>query len=226
MLKTTQFYFIFFCIFSFIFGFYSLVVAQDYDSLMRIEEQQIKDSLKILKAQRKDSLKLVRQAKRIRRPMSSPLRAALLSAALPGAGQFYNRNWWWAKIPIFYGAFAFVGYNMYTNQKAYLNFRDNYLYSRDNNPLTVVDDVYAAYNPEQLKAQRDRALRERDFNIILLVVVYGLNMAEAAATAHLKKFDVSNDLSMQIKPNFFTTTSIGTNQNGLAAGVSVTFYFK
>ncbi len=206
-------------------GFAPCVFAQEYDSLLRIEEQQLKDSLKIVKAKRRDSLQVVRKARKIRKPMSSPLRAALLSAALPGAGQFYNRNWWWAKIPIFYGAFTFVGYNLYTNQKSYIAFRDNYLYSRDDNPLTIVDDVYAGFNADQLKAQRDRALRERDFSILLFIVTYGLNMAEAAATAHLKKFDVSDDLTMQIRPNFIPVSSIGSSQ-GIAAGVAVTFYFK
>ena len=210
--------------FLFIFFFIAIslcVQAQEYDSLVKLEEQHLNDSLKLRKQIRRDSIKLVKAQKKIRRPMSNALRATLLSAALPGAGQVYNKSWWWAKLPIFYGAFALVGYNLYTSQKEYVAFRDNYLYSRDNNPITVVDPRYAAYNSDQMKAQRDRALRERDYNIILLLLIYGLNMAEAATTAHLKRFDVSDDLSLQIQPRVFTTT--GTS---MAAGVTLTFRLK
>jgi hypothetical protein len=197
-------------------------IAQEYDSLMRIEEQQLKDTLQRVKQKRQDSLKVVKAQKKIRRPMSNPLRAALLSAALPGAGQYYNKSWWWAKIPIFYGAFGFVGYNLYRNQTDYVGFRDSYLYSRDNNPVTIVDPKYETYNDTQLKAQRDRALRERDYNIVLLLVIYGLNIAEAATTAHLKGFDVSDDLSLQIQPKIFPTDVT----QGLVGGLSFNFRFK
>jgi hypothetical protein len=223
-MKLHSFYVIGFCLLFFLFD-NTQIFAQDYDSLLRIEEKLLKDSLKLLKERRKDSLQIVRKAKKIRRPVSAPLRASLLSAALPGAGQLYNRKLWWLKIPIFYGALGFAGYNLYTNQKSYISFRDNYLYSRDNNPLTVVDDKYASFNADQLKTQRDGALRERDFSILLFILVYGLNIAEAAATAHLTKFDVSDDLTMQVKPKFFSTTSFRSSQD-LTAGLAITFHFK
>lgn len=216
-------YYIFF-ILCFVFSsLHQQSVAQDYDSLLKIEEQFLKDSLKKVKQYRKDSLKVVKAQKKIRRPMSNPLRAALLSAALPGAGQLYNKSWWWAKIPIFYGAFGLVGFNLYKTQTDYVGFRDSYLYSRDNNPITIIDPKYEAYNETQLKAQRDRSLRERDYNIILLLVIYGLNVAEAATTAHLKRFDVSDDLTLQVQPKVFSPNN-GTL--GMAAGVSLNFQFK
>ncbi len=196
------------------------IYAQDYDSLIKIEEQHIKDSLKVRKQFVKDSSKIAKSQKKIRRPMTNPLRAALLSAALPGAGQVYNKSWWWAKIPVFYGAFGFIGYNLYATQTQYIGFRDNYLYSRDNNPLTIVEPRYSSYNSEQMKAQRDAALRERDYNIILLLLVYGLNIAEAATTAHLKRFDVSDDLSLQIQPKVFSTPT------SMAFGISLNLQLK
>jgi hypothetical protein len=55
----------------------------------------------------------------------------------------------------------------------------------------------------------------------MLLVAYGLNMAEAAATAHLKKFDVSDDLSLQFKPKFMADANMG-----MAAGISLTFTFR
>ena len=220
-MKSTSNILVIFFVFAIFMALPNFGYAQDYDSLIKVEEKYIADSLKLRKQFRHDSIKIAKSQKKIRRPMSNPLRATLLSAALPGAGQVYNKSWWWAKLPIFYGAFTLVGYNLYTTQTQYVGFRDNYLYSRDNNPLTVVEDKYAIYSSDQMKAQRDRALRERDYNIILLLLIYGLNMAEAATTAHLKRFDVSNDLSLQVQPKIFNTT--GTN---LAAGVSFTFRLK
>jgi hypothetical protein len=73
-----------------------------------------------------------------------------------------------------------------------------------------------------MKAQRDAALRERDYNIILLLLVYGLNIAEAATTAHLKRFDVSDDLSLQIQPKVFSSSATSS----MAFGISLNFQMK
>ncbi len=197
------------------------IKAQNYDSLQKVEEKILQDSIRAIDKRRADSMKIVRKQRKIRKPMSTPLRAALLSAALPGAGQIYNKSLWYVRVPIIYGLVGFLAYNVKINQDAYIAFRDNYLYSRDDNPLTVVDSKYALYDANNLKTQRDRFLRERDFNIIMLLVAYGLNIAEAAATAHLKKFDVSDDLSLQFKPKFMTDGNMG-----MAAGISLTFTFK
>ncbi len=197
------------------------IKAQNYDSLQQVEEQILKDSIRAMDKRRADSMKIVRKQRKVRKPMSTPLRAALLSAAIPGAGQIYNKSLWYVRVPIIYGLFGFLAYNVKINQDAYVAFRDNHLYSRDGNPLTIVDPKYALYDANNLKTQRDRFLRERDFNIIMLLVVYGLNMAEAAATAHLKKFDVSDDLSLQFKPKFMADANMG-----MAAGISLTFTFK
>src|SRR5689334_7605614 len=44
--------------------------------------------------------------------LSKPGRAALYSAIIPGAGQFYNKDYW--KIPIIYAALGTLGYFIVT----------------------------------------------------------------------------------------------------------------
>ena len=47
--------------------------------------------------------------------LHSPKKATLFSAALPGAGQFYNKKYW--KIPVIYVGFTALGYFVVTNNK-------------------------------------------------------------------------------------------------------------
>ena len=51
----------------------------------------------------------------------SPHTASILSAVLPGAGQFYNEKYW--KIPIVYGAMGAALYFANDNNKNYINYK-------------------------------------------------------------------------------------------------------
>lgn len=150
--------------------------------------------------------------------MSLPTRAALLSAALPGLGQYFNRSLWYLKIPVIYGLFGFTIYQTSIYHKQHILLRDALLYREDENPLTVPDPIYATFDNQGLRTRRDAFRRERDFNVILTFAVYMLNIAEAAATAHLKSFDISDDLSLKIQPK---TMLLPENQ--IFTGVSFNF---
>jgi nitrogen fixation-related uncharacterized protein len=91
---------------------FSPIKAQNYDSLQKVEEKILQDSIKAMDKRRADSMKIVRKQRKIRKPMSTPLRAALLSAAIPGAGQIYNKSLWYVRVPIIYGLFGFLAYNV------------------------------------------------------------------------------------------------------------------
>ena len=41
-----------------------------------------------------------------------------------------------------------------------------------------------------------------DYCVLFFIFFWGLNVADAAVDAHLKTFDVSNDLSLQIKAGY------------------------
>ncbi len=169
------------------------------------------DSLRIV--QRQDSLRKIKN----KGELTVPTRAALLSAALPGLGQYRNKKLWYLRIPIIYAGLGFFGFNVRQNHGEYIRWRDALLYKDDGNPLTRVDPKYSNLTSDRMQQVRDNYRRERDYNIILSILFYGLNIAEAATTAHLLDFDVSDDLNVQIRP-----ASINLEQGGQAFGVKIT----
>ncbi|MCS6967431.1 MAG: DUF5683 domain-containing protein [Cytophagales bacterium] len=134
------------------------------------------------------------------KPISEPTKAALLSAVLPGLGQIYNGKFWYLKVPAIYAAAGALLLTLRFNQQNYVGFRDAYQYRLDKNPFTTPEPRFSSGTDEGLRSQRDRFRRERDYTIILGIGLYLLQIAEAAATAHMKTFDVSDDLALRFKP--------------------------
>lgn len=140
---------------------------------------------------------------------SRPAKAAFYSAVLPGLGQAYNKSYW--KIPLIYATGGVIGYFIYDNNKKYQGFAKALRVRLDGDPTTI--DVYANttgyYRAGQandqgtinLQRSRDFFRKYRDLDIILGVLAWGLNIMEAHVDAHLKAFDVSEDLSMHLTPS-------------------------
>jgi hypothetical protein len=71
-----------------------------------------------------------------------------------------------------------------------------------------------------VRRQIDQYRRDRDYLIIISGLVYMLNIADAMVDAHLKGFDLGEDLSFQVKP------SGGQIDNAARyAGISLTLKF-
>ncbi len=168
--------------------------------------------------QTKEKLDVVLEPKFKLRP---PARAALLSAILPGAGQYYNKKAWALKVPIIYAIISVPAYLSITNHANYRVYRENYLYLKDENPATKPDADFVNRTPEQVQRQRDSYRRDRDFYMIITGVFYLLNIGEATTTAHFNNFDIDDDISFKFKPQM---ESIGTNADKLA-GVSLVMTF-
>lgn len=143
--------------------------------------------------------------------------ASLLSAALPGAGQIYNRSYWQIKLPIIYTGFSVLGYLIVSNHEEYRRFRQAYINRKDQNPDTFSDVTFNNFSDESLLRQRDQYRRDRDFYLILTLLWHGLNVAEAATTSHLNEFSVKDDIGLKFKPAFEQYAGINT------AGVRVTY---
>ncbi|MEX1212488.1 MAG: DUF5683 domain-containing protein [Balneolaceae bacterium] len=120
------------------------------------------------------------------------------SMMLPGWGQVTNGQFW--KVPIIYGLFAGVTlYNLDLTRK-YKGFRAAY-YNETRGEETdyrfgpTPDFVPDGITEEQMRRTRDQLHNQRDMSYLFFVLAYGLNVLDAYVYAHMRSFDVSDDLS-------------------------------
>ena len=134
-----------------------------------------------------DSLTLV-QSKR-------PRMALWLGLAVPGAGQVYNKRWW--KVPLVYGAYGFAIYRIRETRDRYLEF-DGYFKEAlaTNSKVEVVPDVF--FDARQIKTYRDRFRDDKDRAVFLLIGIHFLSALEAFVDAHLKNFNIDDDLGVRL----------------------------
>lgn len=137
----------------------------------------------------------------------NPRVAALFSAVLPGAGQAYNKKWW--KIPLVWGALGGIGYFTIDTQNTYRELRDNYKLLVDDDPNTnPTKEPYNTFDATRTKAYRDTFKGYTEKWYLALGVTYLLAVTDAFVDAHLTRFDVSDDLSMRIKPSLETSSGL------------------
>lgn len=140
----------------------------------------------------------------------SPKIATILSAALPGLGQVYNKSYW--KVPVIYAGFAGLGYVVSQNHIFYSDFKNQYdayrTYSEreiaagrtpQTDTLLTVRGV-DGYSVFSVKEGRDYYRRRRDLAIIGIGALYFINIIEAYVHAHMFTFDISENLSIRYAP--------------------------
>lgn len=146
----------------------------------------------------------------------SPKKAALLSTALPGAGQIYNRKWW--KVPVIYAGAGALTYSFQFNQSRYVKYRDAYKYRIDGDAGTV-DNYVGIYSDDNLNTLQQYYHRYRDLTVIGFAALYALNIIDASVDAHLYNFDVSDDLSFNIQPTLINTMSMDHYVTGVSFSI-------
>ena len=151
----------------------------------------------------------------IRKPINplAPARAAFYSAVLPGLGQAYNKKYW--KIPIVYGAIGTGVYFYTTNNQEYHRYRDAYKQRLKG----LNDEFKGQYSDATLINAQRTFQRNRDLSLIITVGLYVLNIVEANVDAHLRQFNVDDNLSFQ--PEIYPT-DINQIQN---VGLTMTYRF-
>jgi hypothetical protein len=159
-------------------------------------------------AQKKDSTTLKKDSTIVKfRPQVATRRAAIL----PGWGQATNKEYW--KIPIVYGVLAIPGVMYFYNDSWYN--KTKYAYEAkfkaqaptlDSSGLAGIDSQLKNLGLASLQSYRNTFRRDRDYSILYFILAWGLQVADATVFAHLKQFDVSDDLSLQIKPQFNPAT--------------------
>jgi hypothetical protein len=148
------------------------------DSVIKSDAPFTKDT--VLKKTSADSLK----RKFVKFEMNkSPWKAVILSAVLPGLGQFYNESYW--KLPIIAAIGGSLGYYFFYNNSKYLDYRD--LYANSQTPENP-------YGDDRFKRLRESYRDARDQNLLYFAMFYLVNLADAYVDAHLYDFNVSSKI--------------------------------
>jgi hypothetical protein len=149
----------------------------------------------------------------------NPKKAALMSLVIPGAGQVYNKGIWYVKVPIIYAALGGMVYLIDFNQSRYRRFRDAYRLKLQDQPHEFTNTRLD--NERTLRVLRDNYDKNTQLSYVGIVAVYALQSVEAFVNAHLNSFDINDDLSLQLKPNF--DTDLMSGQAVVGVGVVLRF---
>lgn len=133
------------------------------------------------------------QIKKTDNRVYDPRKAALRSAIIPGWGQITNRSWW--KVPLLYGGFGASVYFIYENDRLFHRFK------------TLLDEEQIADEPNEnliriYSRNADASRKNRDLVVLTMIGLYGLQIIDATVDAHLKGFNVDENLAMNFKPKF------------------------
>lgn len=130
----------------------------------------------------------------------SPRKATIMSAALPGLGQAYNKKYW--KMPIVYAGIGVSAYFLQDNLTKIKDFKQSYRSATDDDPNTINT---SGYSPSQLQELVVQHKKWRDYSYLAIGLVYILQIVDANVDAYLFRFDVSKDLSLQFQPSLNMT---------------------
>ena len=149
----------------------------------------------------------------------NPRIAIIRSAILPGWGQATNKKYW--KIPVVYAALGTTAVIFFRNTKQYNEAKNAYANAIDGDPTNdylIPQPYYTVKDqPERIKSFRNQVRQNVDYTVLFFILFWGLNVVDATVDAHLKTFDVSDDLSLQIKPGY----SQLANTNGISIVLNI-----
>nr|WP_282958234.1 DUF5683 domain-containing protein [Halalkalibaculum roseum] len=137
--------------------------------------------------------------------LPNPKAVMFKSMIIPGWGQITNRQIW--KVPLVYGLLGGLTWYSIDLTKKYHDYRAAYYNQNTNTPDDLrfgpTPDYLAGQNLESLRTNRNFLRNRRDFIYITIGLAYGLNIIDAYVFAHMRSFDVSEDLSVRtsVKPS-------------------------
>ncbi len=142
---------------------------------------------------------------------------ALIWSLVPGGGQIYNRRWW--KLPFVYGAFVGIGYAIDYNQSRYRRLKTALDLKRNDEVHefsgTTLDDV------DRLRVLRDEYDKNTQLSYVGIVFVYALQTVEAFVDAHLRNFDMDENLGVRLKPYFDQEEVLGQPLYGISISIPI-----
>ena len=176
--------------------------------------QQKKDS-SLKKTELKDISSSAKKDTAQKKPRSYPSKVALRAAVLPGWGQITNKKYW--KLPLVYGALAVPVVTFNYNVAWYKKTREAYniRYFNDTSivvpdiPLDAIDPQLIPLSTGSLRLYRNSFRQNVDYSVLAFLIMWGLQIVDATVDAHLKSFNINDDLSLKIKPNISPGYSTG-----------------
>lgn len=175
------------------------------------------DSTSLQKLAQKDTSKIVKF--KYPRENFKP-KKAMLYGLIPGGGQIYNKQYW--KSPFVYIGIAVALYARHWNAIRYKDFVVPYVGSfndttgfqtRTKAEVVIRSSNFFSFNNEEIyrttltidQITRGKIFykRYRDLSWVAVAGIWALSLIEANVSAHLITFDLSEDLSMQVKPDAF-----------------------
>lgn len=145
----------------------------------------------------------------------------LRSMLVPGWGQLMNKDYW--KLPIVYGAAAGGVIAINKNNERYNYYLRHVEILQENNQPSMppLDNPGGISISKETYARAASAFkRYRDLSIIGFALGWTLFAVEANVTAHLKTFDISDDISLRWRP------TVIPGGGTYAAGVQISLNFK
>ena len=177
---------------------------EEQDSIPKTEIDSVQADLADKGVVIRDSVSF-KKAKKEFNPLA-PSKAAFYSAVIPGLGQIYNKRYW--KVPIVWGAIGGSAYMYAWNNNQYQSFRTAF----KRRQAGFTDDEYYDINgdnavgddpdldTDDLEYQQERFQSDRDLWLVAAIGLYALNIVDANVDAHLKQFNIDDDLSIDFEP--------------------------
>tara|TARA_Y100000766_G_scaffold270433_1_gene268340 strand:+ start:139 stop:648 length:510 start_codon:yes stop_codon:yes gene_type:complete len=141
-----------------------------------------------------------------------PKKAALYSTILPGAGQIYTEKYW--KVPIIYAGLITSAYYIKESHNLYDTYKQAYI-NRLYGQRT--DEFIGIYTDANLVTLTEYYRRNTEISALLFTLTYVLNIVDASVNAHLFTYNVTEDISMIVKPAYFAKENI----NGLSFSIKL-----
>ncbi len=145
-----------------------------------------------------------------------PERATILSAVLPGLGQAYNRKYW--KIPIIYATGGVLYYYYYINHEEYIYNKEQYLLEK------AKGDAKDATAMERYQNIFQEKRKKSEYKLMLIGVLYVANVVDAMADAYFTSYNISDDLSLKIKPSLLPEPCLSSSN--FSYGITLSLNFK
>lgn len=161
---------------------------------------------------------------------ANPARKALIrSLIIPGWGQATNKEYW--IMPIVYGAAAGGIFSFYVNNYRYKYYKGKLaeivvggapevmLNNFTGIGIKQSNQPIGPFTKTQVEPVVNTYRRYRDLTVIVFAVGWTLQAVQANVSAHLKNFDMSDDISLKFEP------SVQPTLLGNAVGASVVLKF-